>query len=88
VAKIPPDPRCADRPVAGAGIVVTDAAGREVARVRSAIDGAYVVSVPAGTYTLTPQPVEGLLRTAAPQTVTVAAGSSVTADLAYDTGIR
>jgi hypothetical protein len=88
VARFPPDPRCADKPVAGAEIVVTDAAGREVARVRTDSDGAFAVSVPPGTYTVTPQPVQGIMRTGGPQTVSVTAGQTVAIDLAFDTGIR
>ena len=47
VEKIPPDPACAPRPVAGAVVVVRDASGAEVARTTT---GADVVEVrPAGT---------------------------------------
>jgi glucose/arabinose dehydrogenase len=73
VVKFPPDPRCADKPVVGAEIVVTDASGVEVARVRTAIDGAFSVDVPPGTYAVTAQPVEGYMRAPGPATVSVGA---------------
>lgn len=85
----PPDPSCDDRPVAGAEIVVRNASGVEVARARSADDGTFSVSVAAGSYELVPQPVEGLMGTAAPVEVTVAEGvPSEPIDISYDTGIR
>lgn len=89
VVQDPPDPSCADRPVAGAVIVVRDARGREVARVTTAADGLFTLELPGGTYTLEPQPVEGLMGTAAPVEVTVEPGEApVLVDLPYDTGIR
>jgi hypothetical protein len=56
--------------------------------VTSGPDGRYRIAVPPGTYTLVPQRVEGLMRTAATVTVEIRSGSTTTADLAYDTGIR
>ena len=85
----PPDPSCEDRPVAGAEIVVRNASGDEVARARSADDGTFSVSVAAGTYELVPQPVEGLMGTAAPVEVTVGEGAPAERiEISYDTGIR
>jgi hypothetical protein len=85
----PPDPSCADRPVAGAVIVVTNAAGVEVARSVSAVDGTYSVALDPGSWTLTPQPVEGLMGTPAPQTVQLEIGAAaLLIDFGYDTGIR
>ena len=81
--------QCAPRPVAGAVLVITNAAGLEVARVSTGSDGRWSVSVPAGTETITPQPVQGLIGTARPVSITVAAGSVPTAiQISYDTGIR
>ena len=85
----PPDPACEDRPVAGAEIVVRDASGETVATVRSGEDGTFSVAVQAGRYELVPQPVEGLMGTAA--AVEVAVGEGVPAEpveIIYDTGIR
>jgi hypothetical protein len=45
------------------------------------------VTLPSGSYTVEPQPVEGLMGTPAPVAVSVG-GDFVTVDLAYDTGIR
>jgi hypothetical protein len=88
VAKLPPDPACADRPVPGVVIVITDAAGSVVQSVTTDGEGRYTIKLPPGTYTLTPQPRQGLMRTAAPATVSLAAGATETVDFAYDTGIR
>ena len=85
----PPDPACADRPVAGAVIVVSVRDGFEVMRITTGADGAYDVALGPGVYTLTPQPVEGLLGTPGPQVVRLEPGAGVaTVDFAYDTGIR
>ena len=83
----PPDPACADRPVADALLVVADAAGDPVTEVRTDEDGRFEVALPAGGYTLVPQPVEGLMGTAGPQDFTVGE-AAVDLDVAYDTGIR
>jgi hypothetical protein len=91
VVQDPPDPACADRPVAGAIVLVRDAGGREVARATTAADGTFLAAVPAaGGYVVEAGPVEGLLGTPAPQAVVVPAGPAAWAsvDLAYDTGIR
>jgi hypothetical protein len=62
----PPNPSCADRPVEGAVLVVTTDAGSEVARAISDADGAFGLTLPPGTYRLTPQPVDGLMGTPGP----------------------
>lgn len=87
VVQLPPDPACDDRPVAGAVIDVADASGAVVAEAVTAQDGTFSVLLAAGEYTLIPQPVEGLLGTAAEQALTVD-GPVDGLDLAYDTGIR
>jgi hypothetical protein len=85
----PPDPSCEDRPVAGAVIVVSGESGSEVARVTTAGDGTFSVELAAGSYVLVPQPVEGLMGTAAPVEVLVpAAGNLESVVITYDTGIR
>lgn len=89
VVQNPPDPACADRPIEGAVIVVRAASGSEVARVTTAADGLFSLELPGGTYILEPQPVEGLMGTAAPVEVTVEPGGApVLVDVPYDTGIR
>ena len=85
----PPDPACAERPVAGAVLVFTNAAGTEVARATSGADGAFSVELAPGSYTLTAQPAEGLMGTPAPMDVVVEGGQPMTeVQVSYDTGIR
>lgn len=87
VERVPPDPSCAARPVAGAVVVIQDAAGREVARTTTNADGQFAVEVPPGDYVVVAQPAKGLMGTPQPQPVTVGAGHA-SVDLSYDTGIR
>jgi len=85
----PPDPACEDRPVADAEIVVMDESGDSVATVRSAQDGSFSIELGEGRYELLPQPVEGLMGTAATVIVTVEDGVPVEPiSINYDTGIR
>jgi hypothetical protein len=91
VEKSPPDPKCAPRPVAGAVIVATDPSGQEVGRATTAADGTYslAVSEGRGTFTITGQPVKGLMGVPKPAQVTLGGPSDVQrVDLSYDTGIR
>lgn len=89
VVRNPPDPACADRPVAGAVLVFRDAAGTEVARVTSAADGTFAVELAAGAYRVTAEPKDGLMGTPAPMDVSVEAGQPMTKlNVSYDTGIR
>ena len=88
VERLPPDPACAPRPVAGAKIVVRDASGAEVASVQTGADGSFFVDVKAGDYVVEPQPAEGLMGGAATQSVEVVDGSAATIQIEYDTGIR
>jgi hypothetical protein len=81
--------QCAPRPVAGAVLVITDATGHELARATTGADGHWTASVPVGTDTITPQPVQGLLGTAGPISVAVGVGPALNAiQIDYDTGIR
>lgn len=81
--------QCAARPVAGAILVITDSGGHEVARITTTADGSWSAALPAGTYTLTAQPVAGLMGTARPMAITVAAGPAPSPiQIEYDTGIR
>jgi carboxypeptidase family protein len=83
----PNDPACADRPMAGVTIVVLTAAGNEAARTTTDASGYYAVTLPAGPYTIEPQPVEGMVRGSPTVAVTVGDGVT-TVDIPYDTGIR
>ena len=88
VESVPPDPNCAPRPVAGATVVIRDAAGSQVAQTVTAADGSFFVAVPAEDYTVEPRPVDGLIGTAAPLEVSVKDGIATQVQLEYDTGIR
>jgi hypothetical protein len=88
VETVPPDPDCAPRPVAGAVLVIRDGAGSEVARTTTEADGSFFVEVAAGDFVIEPQPVEGLMGTAAALEVTVVDGIAAQVQLDYDTGIR
>ena len=90
VETVPPKPTCAPRPVSGATVVATDGAGKVAARAVSDGDGYFRLAVAPGTYTVTAEPVPGLLRAPAPKQVTVppAGGSDPMVDLQYDTGMR
>lgn len=85
----PPDPDCADRPVAGALLLITDMTGVEVARATTGVDGEFSIELAPGAYRLVPQPVEGLMGTAAPIEFGVSAeGPLAQLTVGYDTGIR
>ena len=88
VVQNPPDPQCADRPVADAEIVITNATGDRVDSVRTDADGRFTIPLPAGDYTFTPQPVDGLMGTPSPQSFNAAVASAITLSFDYDTGIR
>jgi hypothetical protein len=88
VERVPPDPACADRPVAGAVLVVTEN-GNEVARTTTAPDGSFRLRLAPGKYQLVPQQVQGLMGVAAPIELTVREGAALQPLMvAYDTGIR
>jgi len=84
----PPDPACDDRPVPGATILVTLPDGSPVASITSDALGRFTLALPPGSYRFTPQPVEGLMGTAAPADVSVSAGTTTDLVVVYDTGIR
>ncbi len=89
VETVPPDPECAARPVVGAEIVIRDADGEAVARVRTGEDGSFAVSLAPGRYELVPQPVDGLMGTAGPIAIVLIAGEEPDeVVVGYDTGIR
>ncbi len=91
VVRNPPDPSCADHPVAGALIVVRDGSGALVATATTRADGTFLVAVRGGgSYTVLASPVEGLMGTPAALVVAVPDGPAAwgEARLSYDTGIR
>ena len=89
VERVPPDPACAPRPVAGATVLVLDGQGKTVATVVLDDRGMVaLVPLPAGSYVVQAQPANGLMGTPEPQNVTVVDGTITPVVLAYDTGIR
>jgi hypothetical protein len=88
----PADPtpgQCGPRPVTGATLIVTDETGHQVITLTTGQAGGFATSLPAGSYTLTPQPVTGLMGGASPIEFTVSATEApVDLAVAYDTGIR
>ena len=88
VERIPPDPACAPRTVAGATVIIENSEQTNVATVVLDAQGAVVVSLPAGNYVVQPQPVTGLMGTAAATNVVVVDGALTPVVLSYDTGIR
>jgi hypothetical protein len=75
--------------VVGAILVITDAAGHAVASLTTAGDGTFATTLPSGSYTITPQPVTGLMGVAPVQQLTVSATATITnVQVSYDTGIR
>ena len=88
VERVPPDPACAPKPVAGAPFVIRQVGGSEVATGKADGTVAVFVELPAGDYEVQGAPVAGLMGAPAGVIVTVADGRSVTAEIMYDTGIR
>lgn len=88
VVQEPPASGCEDRPVAGAELVIVDVSGSEVATTRSAADGTFQLLLAAGSYTVVPQPVAGLLGTAPPLDLQVDDRPIAGLDIGFDTGIR
>lgn len=82
------DPTCADRPIAGATVHVTDATGVEVAQLTTDEAGAFAISLPPGQYQVRGDAVVGLMGTPAPSDIAVDEASVATVLLTYDTGIR
>jgi hypothetical protein len=69
-------------------MVIDRKGGGEVARATTDATGAFSVSLPAGEFVLVPQPVPGLLGTAAPIPFVVGPVAAAPLDVSYDTGIR
>jgi hypothetical protein len=79
---------CPPHPLATT-IVVRDAAGREVARTHSAVDGHFQVDVAPGTYTVVGLNIgSSMLPRPIPTTVTVTSGRYTSVTVEYDSGIR
>lgn len=88
VQRVPPDPACQDRPVAGATILITERGSGTVARLVTDELGRFSAALAPGFYVIEPQPLEGLLGTPGPTEVTVESQNSAVVEFLYDTGIR
>ncbi len=88
VERVPPDPACAPRPVAGATVDILDMRGGIVATVVTDAAGTVQLLLAPGDYVVQGRAVNGLMGTAPPVNVTVADGALAPVVLAYDTGIR
>jgi hypothetical protein len=84
----PPQSGCEDRPVAGATLLVVSQEGEELARVTTGDDGRFTLDLSPGVYEVRPQPVDGIMGTAPPATVSVASDAAAEVTISYDTGIR
>jgi hypothetical protein len=88
VERVPPDPACAPRPVAGATVDVLDMRGGVVATVTTDEAGTVQILLAPGDYVVQGRAANGLMGTAPPVNVTVVDGTLAPVVLAYDTGIR
>jgi len=84
----PPQPGCEPRPVSRAELLVRSEDGELILTARTGVDGTFEFEVPAGRYLLEPQPVEGLMGTAAQVEFEVTDTPVELPVLDYDTGIR
>ena len=88
VERVPPDPACAPRPVAGADVTISDPAGTAVRHLTSDASGTAAATLPSGTYVVTAGQSPTAMRTPEPVAVSLAGPDPVTLSLSYDTGIR
>ncbi len=79
--------RGSTRPGRGTLLEAAEGDGGQV-RIIADEDGLFELALSPGRYMLIPQPVEGLLGTAAPVTLEIAAGTTTELSVVYDTGIR
>jgi hypothetical protein len=84
----PPEPGCDGGEVAGATVVIRDAAGSVVTELTSDGAGHARTVLPAGVYVVEPHPVEGLMGTPAAVALWAIGSDVAPFTLAYDTGIR
>jgi hypothetical protein len=85
---VQPGVACPDQPLE-ADLEVVDENARVVARGHSEADGSYRIPLASGSYVLTPlSPGENSLPFASPVPFEVPAGTWVSLDIHYDSGIR
>lgn len=86
VQRIPPDPRCADKPYATT-LVAKNTSGSVVKTFSSDVSGAFKVSLPAGIYSVGPAQ-QAYLPRASFQDVIVKTGVFTDITIQFDSGIR
>lgn len=87
VMQDPPDPMCANRPVADARIIVFADSGTAVAHTITSEGGMFTLHLAPGIYEVVAEPVPGLMGLPAPLTIEVG-DRIIDIELEYDTGIR
>jgi hypothetical protein len=87
VLQNPPDPACANRPVADARIIVFDMSGKKVAHTSTSEGGMFSLTLAPGSYEVVAEPVPGLMGLPSPVAIDVF-DEFLTIELEYDTGIR
>lgn len=86
VQRMPPDPRCADRPYAATFAIQTPS-GVRVATVSSGADGSFSARLPPGSYVIRLQSA-AVMPSMPPQTFSVRANSYTAVRLSLDSGMR
>jgi hypothetical protein len=86
VQRIPPDPKCADRPYQ-ADFVITSSVGG-TSKVSSGADGKFEQQLPPGDYTIAPSNNGKVLPRAGSQVFTVQSGQFTEIQIQFDSGIR
>ena len=86
VQRMPPDPRCADRPYA-ATFVIETTAGVRVATVSSGANGSFSARLPPGSYVIRLQ-ATAVMPSMPPQTFNVRANNYTSVRLSLDSGMR
>ena len=90
VERVPPDPRCAPRPLKATLRIRALGGSGATTVVHSGSDGRFSVALPRGSYRVTAEPVghSPFPRPPAPDQVRVSAGHVTHVTVTYDTGIR
>jgi hypothetical protein len=89
VERIPPDPRCADKPFQTTLVVTTPDGSKIITKFSSDAEGKFRVKIPPGDYIIRPAPGAPMLpRCGNSGTITVKSDTFTTANISCDTGIR
>jgi hypothetical protein len=88
VERVPPDPACAPRPVAGAVVDIIDAGGVQDRQVVLDATGQQFVELVPGEYRVVAQSAEGFMNAPEVQRVSIEDGRVTEVTFTFDTGIR